>query len=923
MSQSPVIEKSINDNREYEYLKLDNGIQCIIILDTTESMCGACLNVNIGSVNEKIEGLAHFLEHMVFMGSKKYPDSNDFMSSINNNGGKTNAYTSDTDTNYHFTVDPSSFTEILDKFAQFFTDPLLKKEYIEREINAVDSEAKKNFLNDGWIQLELCKTLFNKEHPINHFSCGDVDSLKIPNIYQELKSFHENNYDAKYMNLIVFTNNDNKNNNNIEHIKHIVKETFGKINTNPNIEINRKYGKILKNNSITYYVPNRDEHFLNILIEMKTVNNILESPYPFIIQILSSEITDSLYEYLLNKGFVTSCEINESISYEDNTLLSLEYILTDEGLENYKEVYTIIINYFNFLLDKLKNNDEDLKKLYEELIQSNINNFNFWEKEDIIESIIPLTNIMKENVPREYIVSYDIHYATFETISASAKLYFDEQFYAISLGTKKNKSICKENFPRYNVCYKTDIFDIVIEPVKYNFTIPVLNKYICYNLKFDETIVQSSHPLNLTNDANITKYNSFYYGDKTFKSPIVDIRTIIKLPNILKDVETYVAMLLYLNAAYSDINELKDMAVYAGYTFYIKLDYDLLYILLSGYNEKIDLVVDLIKDIFQKDFKTRSFKTAKFELTKNLKNYNKSSPITKLNVMFQKCIYSNYFTPDEQYKVIKNMTIQKCRDIFKKNFNNYRVNILTIGNISQDKTIEINDTVYNNLQQFEQTQDNKQIDLDLTDNIIRLKEPMVKIVKVDNDDEDNSLGAVIYDLFRFRKCNKYTNGWKSLILFARIYNMMVSNKFFYELRTKKQMGYIVKVNMKILDNNYYSNIFIEFLIQSPKFSVKDIFKETEDFIKQENDYILNKMTEKEYIKSINAEESKLKKSFLNIGDLGSYYMGSILDESFNFIVKEELLEKIKLFDFNKFKKYLKMLIINNNSIYKIGLQKTK
>jgi len=918
MSQPIIIEKSPNDNREYEYLKLDNGLQCIIISDTTESMCGACLNVNIGSVNEKIEGLAHFLEHMVFMGSKKYPESNDFMSSINSNGGKTNAYTSDTDTNYHFTVDTSSFIDILDKFAQFFTDPLLKKEYIDREINAVDSEAKKNFLNDGWIQLELCKTLYNKEHPINHFTCGDIGSLKIPNIYEELKTFHENNYDAKYMNLIIFTNNDNKNNNNNEHIKNIVKETFGKIKTKPNLEINRKYGKILKNNSITFYVPNRDEHFLNILIEMKTIPNILESPSPFIIGILSSEITNSLYEYLLDKGFVTSCEINESVSYDDNTILSLEYILTDEGLENYKDVYTIIINYFNFLLEKIKNEDPELKKLYAEIIQSNLNNFNFWEKEDIIESIIPLTNIMKENIPREYIVSKDIHYAQFETICSNAKMYFDEQSYAISLGAKSNKSICKKYFPRYNVCYNTDTFELVIDPAKYNFTLPVLNQYICYNLKFDETVQQSVEPINLTTSEN--NYNSFYYGDKKFKSPVVDIRTIIKLPNILKDVETYVAMLLYLNAAYSDINELKDMAVYAGYTFYIKLDYDLLYILMSGYNEKIHMIVDLIKNVFQKDFKPRSFKTAKYELAKNLKNYNKSSPITKINTMFQKIIYSTYFTPEEQYKVIKSMTIDKCRSVFKNNFNNYRINILTIGNITQDKTIELNLTVYDNLQK---NKEDKQIELDLSDNIIRHKDTLVKVVKVDNDEEDNSLGAIIYDLFRFRKNNKLTNGWKSLILFARIYNMMVANKFFYELRTKKQMGYIVKVNMKIMDNNYYSNVFIEFLVQSPKYSVKKIFDETENFIKNENEYILNKMTEEEYLKSINAEEAKLNKSFLNIGDLGSYYMGSILDESFNFNIKEELLEKIKEFNFDKFKKYLKMLIINNQSIYKIGLQKTK
>jgi insulysin len=188
---------------------MDNGLECVIIKDKDANMCGACLNVYIGSVNEKIDGLAHFLEHMVFMGSKKYPDSNDFMSSINKNGGKTNAYTSDTDTNYHFTIDPQNFPVALDKFSQFFKDPLLKHEYIDKETNAVDSEAKKNLLDDVWIQLELYKTLLDESHPIKHFTCGDLDSLKIDNIEEELRKFHSSYYDAKYMTLVIFTNNDN------------------------------------------------------------------------------------------------------------------------------------------------------------------------------------------------------------------------------------------------------------------------------------------------------------------------------------------------------------------------------------------------------------------------------------------------------------------------------------------------------------------------------------------------------------------------------------------------------------------------------------------------------------------------------------------------------------------------------------------
>ena len=96
------IEKSENDIRDYKYIKLKNNLEIVIIKDYNETLCGACLNVNIGSANESIPGLAHFLEHMLFMGSKKYPYTNNFMSSINKSGGSTNAYTSNTNTNYYF-----------------------------------------------------------------------------------------------------------------------------------------------------------------------------------------------------------------------------------------------------------------------------------------------------------------------------------------------------------------------------------------------------------------------------------------------------------------------------------------------------------------------------------------------------------------------------------------------------------------------------------------------------------------------------------------------------------------------------------------------------------------------------------------------------------------------------------------------------
>jgi insulysin len=98
--------------------------------------------VNVGACLDPrpYYGVAHFLEHMLFMGSKKYPSENEYFEYIKDHGGYSNAYTSLANTNYHFEVSNEYLEGSLDRFVQFFICPLLKEESAEKEINAVDSE---------------------------------------------------------------------------------------------------------------------------------------------------------------------------------------------------------------------------------------------------------------------------------------------------------------------------------------------------------------------------------------------------------------------------------------------------------------------------------------------------------------------------------------------------------------------------------------------------------------------------------------------------------------------------------------------------------------------------------------------------------------------------------------------------------------
>ena len=74
------IKKSKNDKNNYLFKILPNGLKTLIISDLTTNKSAACLIVNVGHLvdNEEVPGIAHFCEHMLFMGSKNYTDVNYF-----------------------------------------------------------------------------------------------------------------------------------------------------------------------------------------------------------------------------------------------------------------------------------------------------------------------------------------------------------------------------------------------------------------------------------------------------------------------------------------------------------------------------------------------------------------------------------------------------------------------------------------------------------------------------------------------------------------------------------------------------------------------------------------------------------------------------------------------------------------------------
>ena len=72
------IIKSGGDERNYRGLVLENGMKVVLVSDPTTDKAAAALDVNIGHMSDPVAGLAHFCEHMLFLGTKKYPDENEY-----------------------------------------------------------------------------------------------------------------------------------------------------------------------------------------------------------------------------------------------------------------------------------------------------------------------------------------------------------------------------------------------------------------------------------------------------------------------------------------------------------------------------------------------------------------------------------------------------------------------------------------------------------------------------------------------------------------------------------------------------------------------------------------------------------------------------------------------------------------------------
>ena len=197
------------DDRDYRVLTLENGLQALLVSDPEADKAAASMNVRVGSAQDPddLQGLAHFLEHMLFLGTEPYPQSDAYQQYISDNAGSHNAFTAQQDTNYFFDIEPSALPGALDRFSEFFLSPLFNADHLESERNIVHSEYMARIRDESRRENDVLNQLLNPDNPTTGFAVGSRDTLADPEgeatLRERVIDFYHRYYDANVMNLAV------------------------------------------------------------------------------------------------------------------------------------------------------------------------------------------------------------------------------------------------------------------------------------------------------------------------------------------------------------------------------------------------------------------------------------------------------------------------------------------------------------------------------------------------------------------------------------------------------------------------------------------------------------------------------------------------------------------------------------------------
>ena len=390
---------------------LPNGATCVVAdIEHSTLTCIDfwCKGGSLCEMKDE-EGIAHFLEHMIFKGSKDLKEG-EFDLKIESLGGSSNAATGLDDVHYHVLVPPEKIEEGLKLLLELLLFPKIEEEAFEMEKEVVLEEIAQNIEQpDEIIYMKLLKECLTP-HRYSKPILGDEKTIKSINPKQ-MKLFHKNHYVGNNCTLCIAGKLPEKiysiiNNSKLKELK----PTSEGINISNKTSFHKGYkkvtiprlegGRILK----AWELPSANEQILILGAEI-AATILCEGKSSLIVKELREEkrIIESIDIDLqiLEKGGLILLDISctqKSIKIAENEINNILNKLTRNSVSNkdLERAKKLVINNIYFGLELSTQiastlGSHALWGRHQSILQS-INDISYWTYDRLNELIFPLFN---------------------------------------------------------------------------------------------------------------------------------------------------------------------------------------------------------------------------------------------------------------------------------------------------------------------------------------------------------------------------------------------------------------------------------------------------------------------------------------------------------------------------------------------------
>lgn len=815
----PLLNPDLAD-RKISKLRLNTGLEVYLISDPHVDQSAAGVAVEAGSWHDPKEypGTAHFLEHMLFMGTKAYPQEFQFMQYITDNGGAVNAFTAPDRTVYMFSINNDAFVGAFDRFSHFFIDPLLSTSCIGRELHAVDQEHAKNIENDDWREYMILKETGNPAHPNASFSTGNAQTLSgIPQT--ALRNWYEEHYSADNMHLVVISPLP------MEQLTDVTLQYFSQV---PKRETSfptlpEQMTSASQRGHTIYIKPIKDLRRVSLVWELspELSNDIEHHTADLVAYVLQNQSEQSLIADLKRENLAESLSVSSDRMAKGHLLFRIDITLTTEGVSQTEKVITRCFE----AVARLKEQGIPYELFHEMQTMAKID-YQYQSREDAFSFIMGAADNMVDEplatYPEKSAVptSYDQKAVSqfIASLTPSSCLFFvmaDPALTGVTPTIKEKWMDAEYTIKEEPEQQLTAWTQVKANP---NITLPSSNPFIPTQLAVLPP-QNSKDPLLIQDDA----LGKIYF-EQDAKYQVPELATIFSLKTPLVDgsPKSTVQTDLYLKALKDALASPLAFAKTAGLEPFFSAQGLKIQIALQGYSEKAPL---LLRQIFGKlpdvTPSKEKFDTYKQSLLSSYDNMSKELPLSQAVDLLGSIVYNDAPTSRERYKALQALSYEEFLAFSKTLFKETYVEGVLYGNLSeQDAT-----TLWKDLQMALATTPYP-LDKQKSKEVLLLPEkhgPFMVVQKTAR--QGNAVLLVVEEgAFTFDKRAA-----------QQILGKALQEGFFDTLRTKQQTAYIAKA----WDSEVEKQLLQFFAVQSSTHHPRDLIARFELFLE---DFLKNFQT---------------------------------------------------------------------------------